>query len=376
MTVRRPVWVKPMSILKWLNPSVAATRPYQPGRPIEEVAREYGLDPASVCKLASNENPLGTSPKARKRLLEVLDETYRYPDGGAYYLRRKLAGLLEVKPEQLIFGNGSNEIIEFIGHCFLGPGRSLVASAHAFVIYKLIGRMFGADVIEVPTRGLGHDLAAMRKAVRSDTSVVFVCNPNNPTGTLLREDEIRSFMDDLPDDVLVVFDEAYFELCLGPMPDTFEYIRAGRCCMTLRTFSKAYGLAGLRIGYGAGPAEIVAALEKPRQPFNTNRLAQEAAMAALDDQEFVRATRAVIREGRDELERACRAMGLEFERTYTNFMLIRVGDGPVVTERLARRGVIVRPMVGYGLPEYIRVSFGRPDENEKLVQALHLVLER
>ncbi|NOY79732.1 MAG: histidinol-phosphate transaminase [Kiritimatiellaeota bacterium] len=365
-----------MKTAKWLNPAVADLRPYEPGRPIEEVARQYGLDPASVCKLASNENPLGTSPKARRRLLQVLDDTYRYPDGGAYYLRRKLAGLLDAAPEQLIFGNGSNEILEFVGHCFLGPGRSLVASAHAFVIYKLIGQMFGADVIEVPTRGLGHDLTAMRNAVRSDTAVVFVCNPNNPTGTLLREDEVRLFMDDLPDDVLVVFDEAYYELCLDQMPDTLRYVRAGRSCLVLRTFSKAYGLAGLRIGYGVGPTEIVAALEKPRQPFNTNRLAQEAAMAALDDEEFVRATRDVIRKGRDDLERACRAMGLEFERTYTNFMLIRVGDGAAVTERLTRRGVIVRPMAGYGLPEYIRVSFGRPDENEKLIQALRQVLGR
>jgi len=365
-----------MSLLDRMNPHVAAVHPYQPGRPIEEVAREYGLAPEDICKLASNENPLGVSPKALRHLRRVLRDTCRYPDGGAYYLRRKLADRLGVAPEQLIFGNGSNEIIEFIGHCFMGPGASVVASAHSFVIYKLMAGMFGSRFIEVPTRGLGHDLTAMARAIQPDTSVVFICNPNNPTGAFLRGRQIRRFMERAPKEVLVVFDEAYWELCLSRMPDTLEYVRAGRNCMVLRTFSKAYGLAGLRIGYGIGPAEIVAALEKPRQPFNTNRLAQEAAMAALDDRGFVRATRRLCRSARAFIEQACEDMELEYERTYANFMLIRVGDGAAVTEELTRRGVIVRPMGGYALPEYIRISFGLPPENERLVNALREVVGR
>jgi len=365
-----------MKILERLNPAVASVRPYEPGRPIEEVAREFGLDPADVCKLASNENPLGTSPKALRRLRAVLPETFRYPDGGAFYLRRKLAERLGVSPDMLIFGNGSNEIIEFIGHCFMGPGTSVVVSAHAFVIYKLIAQMFGSDVIEVPPRGLGHNLAAMARAIRPDTSAVFVCNPNNPTGTHVGERDIRRFMERVPDNVLVVFDEAYFEFCLGRMPDTMRYVKEQRACIILRTFSKAYGLAGLRIGYGIAPAEIVAALEKPRQPFNVNRLAQEAALAALDDDAFLRRSRRVIRKGREQIETGCRRLGLSFVHSVTNFMLIEVGDGARVARELMQRGVIVRPMQGYGLPQYIRVNYGTPAENQKLLQALAVVMNQ
>ncbi len=359
-----------MEILKHANPAVQSLRPYEPGRPIEEVAREFNLDPGKICKLASNENPLGCSPKVSARLAQVLADVRRYPDGGAYYLRRKLAGRLGVAPEELIFGNGSNEVIEFVGHCFMGPGVSVVASAHAFVVYKLVAHMFGARFIEVPTRGLGHDLEAMARAIEPDTRVVFICNPNNPTGTFLSGSAIKKFMEQAPDDVLVVFDEAYHEVCLSRMPKTLDYVRAGRACLVLRTFSKAYGLAGLRLGYGIGPAPLIATLEKARQPFNTNRLAQEAAMAALDDEGFIRAGRRLVREARAYIEDACRRAGLEFEPTHANFILIRVGDGVRVARELTRRGVIVRPMAGYGLPEYIRVTFGLPHENERFMQEL------
>jgi histidinol-phosphate aminotransferase len=301
-------------------------------------------------------------------------ELFRYPDGGAYYLGHKLADKLGFRPEQLMFGAGSNEILEFIAHCFMGPGRSVVASQHAFVVYRLLSHMFGTDFIEVPARDLGHDLTAMRKAIRDDTSVVFVCNPNNPTGTLCRQAGIMRFVRAVPEDVLIVFDEAYAEICLSRMPRTLELIDQHPNCLVLRTFSKGYGLAGLRIGYGVGPEPVIEALQKARQPFNVNRAAQEAAFAALDDDAFLRRTRRIMRLGRAFLETACDEMGLEYQPTVTNFMLIKVGKGAEVARELMRRGVIVRPVDGYGLAEYIRINFGTMPENERLVTALREVM--
>ncbi len=365
-----------MKVLKWLNPEVDSLKPYKPGRPIEEVAREYGLNAEEVAKLASNENPLGPSRKALRALKDAVKEAYLYPDGGAYYLRQKLAAKYAVDHEQVIVGSGSNEILEFIGHCFMGPGRSIVVSQYAFVIYKLLANMFDTRIIEVPSKGLGHDLTAIRRSITDDTAVVFICNPNNPTGTLLRQAEVKRFMEKVPEHVLVVFDEAYAEICLSRMPDTLNYVRNNRNCVVLRTFSKAYGLAGLRVGYGIGPKAIVQALQKPRQPFNTNRLAQLAATAAIDDDAFVRRSRKLFKEGKDYLENACREMNLDFEPTFANFLLIKVGDGARVTEELTERGVIVRPMAGYGLPQYIRVSFGTMAQNELFVENLKEVLNQ
>lgn len=363
-----------MSITKWLNPDVAAIRPYEPGRPIEDVAREVGLDPAEISKLASNENPLGVSRLALRAMKKALPEMYLYPDGYAFYLRQKLAAKFALAPEQFIFGSGSNEILEFIGHCFLGRDRSVVCSQYAFVVYKLVAQMFGSRAVEVAAPTLGHDLTAMAKAIRPDTSVVFVCNPNNPTGTLVTDAQVAKFMAKVPEDVLVVFDEAYAEICLGNMPDTAKYLREGRNVLILRTFSKAYGMAGLRIGYAMGPAAIISALERARQPFNVNRLAQEGAMAALDDAGFLRRTRAAFRQARAMIEAACEEMKLPYKHAYANFMLIEVGDGARVTKELTKRGVIVRPMAGYGLPAYIRVSYGTLAENAKFIAALRAVL--
>ncbi len=359
---------------KWMNPNVASVKPYEPGRPIEEVARELGLDPATICKIASNENPIGTSPKAIDAMHTMATDMYRYPDGGAFYLRTELARRFGVGMPQIVLGNGSNELIEFIGHCFMAPGRSIVCSAHAFVIYKLIARMMGSEVIEVPTCGLGHDLNAMAEAVREDTSVVFVCNPNNPTGTLLCQDELEEFVERIPDSTLIVFDEAYAEIAQGEMPDMLETVKTRPNCVMLRTFSKAYGLAGLRIGYGICPAAVAEALQKARQPFNANRMAQTAALAALDDDEFLMRTNQLIAEGKQYMENAFVEMGLEFQPTAANFILVRVGDGAKVTTELTKRGVIVRPMAGYGLGEYIRVSFGAMDENRRFIGALKEVL--
>ncbi len=363
-----------MSVMNWMNPDVAAIRPYEPGRPIEDVAREHGLDPAEISKLASNENPLGVSRLALRAMKKALPEMYLYPDGYGFYLRRKLAEKFALAPDQFVFGSGSNEIIEFVGHCFMGRDRSMVCSQYAFVVYKLVAQMFGTRTIEVPAVNLGHDLAAMAKAIRPDTGVVFICNPNNPTGTLVTDAQVARFMAKVPENVLVVFDEAYAEICLGKMPDTQKYLREGRNVLILRTFSKAYGMAGMRIGYAMGPAAVVSALERARQPFNVNRLAQEGAVAALDDSGFLRRTRTLFRRGRGMIEDACEEMGLEYRRSAANFMLIRVGDGARVTAELMRRGVIVRPMGGYGLPHCLRVSYGTLAENAKFIAALRSVL--
>ncbi|MFO7820480.1 MAG: histidinol-phosphate transaminase [Lentisphaeria bacterium] len=362
-------------IEKWLNDDVASITPYEPGRPIEEVAREMGMNPAAISKLASNENPLGPSPRALEAMQKHVNEMYLYPDGGAYYLRSKLAGRYDVSRKQLVLGNGSNEILEFIGHCFMGRDRSIVVSAHAFVIYKLIARMFNTEVREVPaSTGLGHDLDAMATAVDDTTCAVFVCNPNNPTGTMASQKEIEKFLAEIPEHVLVVFDEAYAEIALGQMPDTLSMIKKRENCLMLRTFSKAYGLAGLRIGYGIGPKPMIESLQKARQPFNVNRLAQEAALAALDDDAFLSQSRTQFQAGKECLEKACTQLGLEYVPTYANFLLIKIGNGAEITRRLTEKGVIVRPMAGYGLPEYIRVSFGKTEENERLVRELQNVL--
>jgi histidinol-phosphate aminotransferase len=363
-----------MKILEKINENVNSIVPYQPGRPIEDVARELGLDPEGIIKLASNESALGVAPSALKAIQEFAAEAHRYPDGGAYVLRQKLCQKLNVKPDEVIFGAGSNEILVFLAMTLMGQGKSVVASEKAFVIYKILSKMTGTDFIEVPMKGLTHDLSSMADAIREDTSIVFVCNPNNPTGSMVGEDDINKFMERVPEDVLVVFDEAYAEICLQTMPDTFKFFRQQRAVIILRTFSKAYGLAGLRVGYGIGPAELIQAIGKPRQPFNTTLIGQMAAAAALDDDDFIEASKENYLKGRQIIESACEGLGLQYEKTYTNFMLIKTGRGLEVTKALTERGVIVRPMAPYGLSEWIRVSFGTESENHQFVTVLKEVM--
>ena len=364
-----------MKILEKLNPNVAGITPYEPGRPIEEVARELNLDPAEIIKLASNENALGPSPKAVAAMREALPTCHRYPDGGAYLLRGKLAEKYGFEREHVLVGNGSNEILELAGHCFLHSGAAAVFSQYSFVVYRLVSMLCGARMREVPaTAGLGHDLAAMREAVSPDTAVVFLCNPNNPTGTMFEPAAVETFMDGLPEDVLVIFDEAYAEIALEAMPDTLRYVREGRPVLVTRTFSKAYGLAGLRLGYAFGAPPLVRALNQARQPFNCNLLAQIGGAAALADDDFVAASRKLCREGRDYLEGVCRELDLEYVPGGANFMLIKVGDGARVFAELQPRGVIVRPMAGYQLPEYIRVTYGTMAENKRFAAGLAEVL--
>jgi len=358
-----------------LSPFLKTLPTYQPGRPIEEVARELNLLADSIIKVASNENPFGPSPLALAAMQKVLANLNLYPDGNAFYLKQKLAAKLGIEPSNLILGNGSNEIIEFVSHALLAPGADVVVSQFCFAIYPIVAKMFGANVISVPAQNYGHDLPAMLQAITPKTRIVFVANPNNPTGTLASREEVIQLVNDVPDDVLLVMDEAYIEF-LDDAVDLVPLIRLGvrKNLILMRTFSKIYGLAGLRVGYGIGNPDLVAALEKTRQPFNINSLAQAAALAALDDDEHVRKTRANNFGGLQFFEKAFRDLKLEFIPSFANFILVRVGVGQKVFDAMQKQGVIVRPMGGYQLPEWIRISVGTRQENERCVDVLKKVL--
>jgi histidinol-phosphate aminotransferase len=362
-----------VSIQHLVPPWLASLVPYQPGKPIEEVEREYGI--RGSVKLASNENPLGPSPRAVGALRAAIAEVHRYPDGGGFYLKRKLAEKLGVGADQIVLGNGSNEVLELLARCFLRPGEDAVMSEQAFVVYASVVQAVAGVARAVPLRDFTHDLEAMAAAVRKSTRLVFLGNPNNPTGTIYRRDAFERFLGRIPADVVIVTDEAYAEYVEDPeYPQTLEDQAPDRLLVTLRTFSKIYGLAGLRIGYGIGPAEVVAALERVRQPFNVNSLAQAAALAALDDEEHVERSRRTNREGMRYLEQEFARLGLTYVPSQANFVLVHVGDGAAVYEGLLRQGVIVRPMAGYAFPEHVRVTVGTPEENRRLVAALERVL--
>jgi histidinol-phosphate aminotransferase len=357
-----------------LNPALRNVPIYQGGRPIEEVAREMGLPAADIIKLASNENPLGPSPAALAAMQQVIASLHLYPDGNAFYLKRKLAEKLGLKPENLILGNGSSEIIEFVGHALLGPGVDAVMSQYSFLIYASVTRLFSANPIMVPARNYGHDLPAMLAAITPRTKVVFVANPNNPTGTVASPEEVMRFVNAVPEGVLLVMDEAYIEFLDEPA-DLLPLIRAGKPNLLLmRTFSKIFGLAGLRIGYGMASPELIAGLEPIRPAFNVNSIAQAGALAALDDADHVRQTRANNAGGLRQVSQGLRELGVEYIPSAGNFILARVGDGKRVFEELQKAGVIVRPMGGYDLPEWVRISIGTEKENARCLAALKPVL--
>lgn len=363
-----------MNLDELVNPSVRTQAIYEPGKPIEYVARELGLDPATIIKLASNENPWGPSPRAIEAAKRALEQAELYPDGSCFALRQKLAAKWGLGADQFVIGNGSNEIIELLGHVFLGPGDEVVMGAPAFVVYKLVTRLFGATAVEVPLADWRHDLAAIAAAITPRTKLVYVCSPNNPTGTANSAAELQAFAQALPNHVVAVFDEAYAEY-LEVAPDFRPLIREGRKVICLRTFSKIYGLASLRIGYGYGSAELCGLLNRLRQPFNVNAIAQAAAQGALEDDEFALNTARENRKGLRQIERGCAALGLPVVRSEGNFMLIKVGDGMRVFDRLQRQGVIVRSVRSYGLPEWIRVSVGSEVQNTRFLASLRLVLE-
>lgn len=360
-----------------INPSLKDLPTYQPGRPIEEVARELGMPSAQIIKLASNENPLGPSPAALAAMQHVLANINLYPDGNAFYLKHKLADKLNVQPANLILGNGSNEIIEFIGHALMQPGVDVVVSQYCFAVYPLVTKLFGANLITVPARNYGHDLPAMLAAITPQTRVVFVANPNNPTGTVVSRKELADFANQIPSNVLLALDEAYIEFLDDPA-DFVSEVRRGQKpnLLLMRTFSKIFGLAGLRLGYGIAAPELIAGLEKVRQPFNINSIAQAGALAALDDAEHMRRTRDNNARGLKFYADAFKGLNLEFIPSSGNFILVRVGEGLRVFEAMQKLGVIVRPMGGYQLPEWIRISVGTPAEDERCIESLKKTLAK
>jgi histidinol-phosphate aminotransferase len=358
-----------------LNSALGQVPVYQPGRPIEEVARELNLPVDDIIKVASNENPLGPSPMALAAMEKALGQVHRYPDGNAFYLKGKLAERLGVEPANLILGNGSNEIIEFVGHALMAPDTDVVVSQYCFAVYPIITRLFGANLITVPARNYGHDLEGLVKAITPQTRVIFVANPNNPTGTLAEREDVVSLINEVPPQILLVMDEAYIEFLDDPV-DLLPLLRRSLKpnLLLMRTFSKIYGLAGLRLGYGIGQAKLITALEKIRQPFNTNSLVQTGALAALEDSEHVQRTRRNNSAGLRFFEQGLHDLQLKFIPSAANFILVKVGDGQRVFEQLQQEGVIVRPMGGYQLPEFIRISIGTPAENARCLSALKKAL--
>ena len=351
--------------------------PYQAGKPISELAREYGLEEASIVKLASNENPLGMPESARQAMMASVGELARYPDSNGFELKAAICRKYGVPAEWVTLGNGSNDILELAAHALVQPGQSVVYAQHSFAVYALATQEVGARAIVVPARELGHDLDAMSAAIAPDTRLVFVANPNNPTGTFVPAPMMARFIDSVPADVVVVLDEAYNEYLPAELRfDSTEWLRRHPNLLISRTFSKAYGLAGLRVGFGLAQGELTDLLNRVRQPFNVNSAAQAAAVAALDDEAFLERSYEINMQGLQRLQSAFDRMGLEYVPSFGNFVLVRVGDAKEVNERLLRASVIVRPVANYGLPEWLRVSVGLPRENDAFLAALATALGR
>lgn len=357
-------------------PHVRAIAPYQPGKPISELARELGLAEADIVKLASNENPLGPSPLALAAAQDALFDMALYPDGAGYALKAKLSAKLGIDPDQIVLGNGSNDVLDMVARACLAPGTSAVYAQHAFAVYPIATHTVGAHGIAVAAKDFGHDLGAMRAAIRDDTRVVWIANPNNPTGTFLPWDEIEAFVEAVPPQVIVVLDEAYGEyLPVDARGDTAAWIARFPNLVISRTFSKAYGLAGLRVGYGVGHPDVVDLLNRVRHPFNVNAPALAAAEAALDDDAFLARSYALNAAGMAQLVAGLQALNIEIVPSKGNFLLAKVGDAARVNTELLKRGVIVRPVAGYGLPEFLRVSVGLAAQNARFLDALGVVLD-
>ncbi|MBF6988861.1 histidinol-phosphate transaminase [Cupriavidus sp. IK-TO18] len=358
---------------------VRAISPYVAGKPISEVAREFGLDEAGIVKLASNENPLGMPASAQRAVAAAVADLGRYPDSNCFALKAALSARFGVPEDWLTLGNGSNDILELAAHALVEPGQSIVYAEYSFAVYALATQEIGARAIEVPARDYGHDLDAMGAAIAPDTRLVFIANPNNPTGTFLPAAQIEAFLRSVPPNVVVVLDEAYNEfLDADQQYDSIEWVRRYPNLMVSRTFSKAYGLAGLRIGYAVAQPALTDLLNRIRQPFNVNSVAQAAAIAALGDAEFLRRSAELNRAGKAQLIEACDRLGLEYVPSSGNFVLVRVGDddgaGARVNLALLKQGVIVRPVGNYNLPRWLRVTIGLPEENAAFIAALERAL--
>jgi len=356
------------------NKGVQGLQPYQPGKPVEELERELGI--SNIVKLASNENPLGPSPKALDAIREVMPELTRYPDGNAFRLKQAIADKLGVEINQITLGNGSNDVLELIARAYLTAHSASMYSQHAFAVYPIVTQAIGAQHIAVPAVNWGHDLDAMAEAITDKTRVIFVANPNNPTGTWLSEKAVRAFLDKVPERIIVVLDEAYTEYVDQPdFPDGISLLTDYPNLVVTRTFSKAYGLAGLRIGYSVSHPQVADILNRIRQPFNANMLAQEAAIAALSDDEYLAKSVQVNAEGMAYLEAEFKRLGLDYIPSVGNFISVDVGQpaGPV-DQALLQEGVIVRPVAPYQMPNHLRVSIGTMEENRRFIEALEKVL--
>ncbi|MBI3031198.1 MAG: histidinol-phosphate transaminase [Candidatus Rokubacteria bacterium] len=357
------------------NEHILGIAPYEPGKPIEELERELGIQWA--IKLASNENPLSPSDRVQKAIATALPNLNRYPDGSGFYLRQALAKRHNAAPEQIVLGNGSNELIELIVRAFLRPGEEAIIPHPSFVVYPMIVQAAGGIRVVITLKDHRLDLEAMARAVTPLTKLVFIANPNNPTGTIVTAAEVERFMAGIPPTVVVVFDEAYIEFAMGPdFPDTFAYVRQGRKVFVLRTFSKAASLAGLRVGYGIAQADAMALLHRVRQPFNVNSLAQVAALSALEDDGHILECVRMNEAGRHFLYDEFTALGIKYVLSRANFILVDVGrSAHDVYQRLLREGVIVRPMTSFGMETALRITVGTPEENRRLIKALRKVLE-
>ncbi|MGE5404200.1 MAG: histidinol-phosphate transaminase [Candidatus Saccharibacteria bacterium] len=356
------------------RPEIFNLKPYVPGKPIEEVEREMGI--SNVIKMASNENPLGPSPKALKRLEEMLPKLYLYPDGASYYLKTAVAAKLGLDPDGLVFGNGSDELLRLLNETFIGPQEEIVFANPSFSEYEFMATIMGGKCISVPLKDFRHDLSSMKDQVNDNTKMVYICNPNNPTGSIVTGQEIAEFMDDLPDDILVVFDEAYVEYVDNPdFVSGLEYLNKGRNVIVLRTFSKIYGLAGLRVGYGITTKEIADAINSVREPFNVNLAAQEAARAAIEDDDHVKRSQELNLAGRAFLYKAFGEMGLKYVPTEANFIFVDIKqDCKKVFTEMLKLGVIIRTGDIFGHPTFIRVTIGTAEQNERFINTLKKVL--
>jgi len=356
------------------NEHILGIAPYEPGKPIEELERELMIH--NPIKLASNENPLPPSDRVQKAIIAALSSLDRYPDGSGFYLRQALAKKHGVMPDQVVLGNGSNELIELLVRSFLRPGDEAVVPHPSFVVYPMIVQAAGGVRVMVMLKDFRLDLDAMARAITPMTKIVFVANPNNPTATIVTRDEVEHFMSRVPERTIVVFDEAYIEFAMGPdFPDTLSYVKQGRKLVVLRTFSKAASLAGLRVGYGIADADAIALMNRIRQPFNVNSLAQVAALAALDDEAHTLECVRMIEAGRHFLYDEFKRIGLQYVPSRANFILVDVGRNAAdIYQKLLHQGVIVRPMTPFGLETALRITVGTPEENRKLVKALRVVL--
>lgn len=359
---------------------IAAIAPYQAGKPIEELAREFGLDPSKIVKLASNENPLGMPESAKQALNAAVANLGRYPDPAGFDLKKAISQRFGVDQAWLTLGNGSNDILELVASALIEPGSAVVYSQFAFVVYRLATQARGAKHIVVPAKDYGHDLPAMLEAITPETKIVYVANPNNPTGTYLSIDAIENFLAGVAarhgTRVTVVLDEAYNEFLEPSLRvDGVALVKRYPNLIVSRSFSKAYGLAGLRVGFAMAQPALTDLLNRVRQPFNVNSLAQAAAIAALNDKEFLAKSFAVNRDGKEQLQKAFEKLGLQFVPSFANFVLVKVGDAARINLELLKRGVIVRPVTGDGLPEWLRVSIGLPHENQTFIDALSAVLK-